>query len=69
MPARCKQRSCRLDCMRSGPINYSYPFGPVNYSAAPKKAPYGVGYWRPEYYVSSCKCWHIPNPTWNPPFK
>ncbi len=52
-----------------GTINYSYPFGPVNYSAAPKKAPYGLGYWRPEYYVSSCKCWHIPNPTWNPPFK
>ena len=52
-----------------GTVNYSYPYGPVNYTAAPKKAPYGVGYWRPEYYASSCKCWHIPNPTWNPPFK
>jgi hypothetical protein len=52
-----------------GTIQFSYPFGPVNYTAAPKKAPYGVGYWRAENYVSSCKCWHIPNPTWNPPFK
>jgi hypothetical protein len=52
-----------------GVINYSYPFGPVNYSAAPKNAPYGVGYWRAETYASSCKCWHVPNPTWNPPFK
>jgi hypothetical protein len=52
-----------------GSITYSYPFGPVNYGAAPKKAPYGNGYWRPENYVASCTCWHIPNPTWNPPFK
>ena len=52
-----------------GTIIYSYPFGPVNYTAAPKKAPYGAGYWRAESYVASCKCWHIPNPTWNPPFK
>jgi hypothetical protein len=52
-----------------GTITYSYPFGPVNYTAAPKKAPYGAGYWRAESYVASCKCWHIPNPTWNPPFK
>jgi hypothetical protein len=53
----------------TGTVEYSYPFGPVNYSAAPKNAPYGAGYWRPEYYVASCKCWHIPNTTWNPPFK
>ncbi len=52
-----------------GTVDYSYPYGPVTYSAAPKNAPYGVGYWRAEYYVSSCKCWNIPNPTWNPPFK
>ena len=52
-----------------GTVDYSYPFGPVNYAAAPKKAPFGVGYWRAEYFVSSCQCWHIPNPTWNPPFK
>jgi hypothetical protein len=53
----------------AGTVSYSYPFGPVNYTAAPKNAPYGVGYWRAENYVSSCKCWHIPNSTWNPPFK
>jgi hypothetical protein len=52
-----------------GTINYSYPYGPVDYSAAPKNAPYGAGYWRAETYAASCKCWHIPNPTWNPPFK
>jgi hypothetical protein len=52
-----------------GTVQYSYPYGPVNYTAAPKNAPYGAGYWRPETYVASCKCWHIPNPTWNPPFK
>jgi hypothetical protein len=53
----------------AGTVDYAYPAGPVNYTAAPKNAPYGAGYWRPEYYVASCKCWHIPNPTWNPPFK
>jgi hypothetical protein len=53
----------------AGTIDYSYPYGPVDYTAAPKNAAYGAGYWRPETYVSSCKCWHIPNPTWNPPFK
>ncbi len=52
-----------------GVINYSYPNGPVNYTAAPKGAPYGLSYWRPEYYLASCKCWHLANSKWNPPFK
>ena len=52
-----------------GSIDFSYPDGPVNYGAAPKGAPYGLGYWRPEHYLASCKCWQIPNPQWNQPFK
>ena len=52
-----------------GSMDFSYPDGPVNYASAPKGAPYGVGYWRPERYVASCKCWRIQNPTWHPPFK
>jgi hypothetical protein len=51
-----------------GSIVYSYPFAPVNYAAAPKGAPYGRSYWRVETFVSSCKCWHIPNPGFTPPF-
>jgi hypothetical protein len=52
-----------------GSVLYPYPGGPIDYTAAPKGSPYGVGYWRPEYYLESCKCWQIPNSTWHPPFK
>lgn len=52
-----------------GSVLYPYPGGPIDYSAAPKGSTYGVGYWRPEYYVESCQCWQVPNPTWHPPFK
>jgi hypothetical protein len=52
-----------------GSVLYPYPSGPIDYSAAPKGSAYGVGYWRPEYYVESCKCWQVPNSTWHPPFK
>jgi hypothetical protein len=52
-----------------GSLQYSYPYAPVNYAAAPKGAPYGVSYWRIATYVASCQCWHIPNPTWNAPQK
>ena len=49
MPARCKSAQLPVGLHAVGTVNYSYPYGPVNYTAAPKKAPYGVGYWRPEH--------------------
>jgi hypothetical protein len=52
-----------------GTLNFSYPSAPVNFSAAPKNAPYGNSLWRAETYLASCKCWHVTNPTWNQPFK
>ncbi len=52
-----------------GTVEYSYPGSPINYSAAPKDATYGVGSWRAETYAASCSCWNVPDPTWNPPFK
>jgi hypothetical protein len=52
-----------------GTVNFSYPSSPVNFTAAPKSASYGTSLWRAEIFSASCKCWHIPNPTWNPPFK
>jgi hypothetical protein len=51
-----------------GSVLYPYPFGPVDYSAAPKGSFHGVSYWRPEYYHSSCKCWQVPSATWHAPF-
>jgi hypothetical protein len=52
-----------------GTIEFSYPFGPVNFSAAPSGAVYGVSYWRAVYYHASCKCWQVPDPTFHEPFK
>jgi hypothetical protein len=52
-----------------GSLAFSYPYAPVDYASAPKGAVYGLSYWRAANYVASCQCWHIPNPTWNAPFK
>jgi hypothetical protein len=52
-----------------GTVNFSYPSAPVNFTAAPKDVPYGTSLWRAEIFVASCKCWHVPDPTFNPPFK
>jgi hypothetical protein len=52
-----------------GTVELSYPIAPTDYAAAPKDSPYGIAYWRAETYLASCKCWHVPNPKWNPPFK
>jgi hypothetical protein len=52
-----------------GSVMYPYPSGPIDYGAAPEGSTYGVGYWRPEYYVESCKCWQVPESAWHAPFK
>ena len=53
----------------AGTIDFSYPEAPIDFSAAPAGAAYGVGYWRADDYVGSCSCWQVPNPTFHPPFK
>lgn len=52
-----------------GILNYSYPAAPVDFTTAPEGAPYGTSYWRAETYLASCKCWHVTDSTWSPPFK
>jgi hypothetical protein len=51
-----------------GTIDFSYPFAPTDFSAAPPAAAYGVSYWRAVYYHASCSCWQVPDPTFNKPF-
>ncbi len=53
----------------AGTIDFSFPFAPINYGAAPASATYGVSYWRPIDFVGSCSCWQVPNPTFHQPFK
>ena len=52
-----------------GTVDLSYPGAPIDFSAAPAGSVYGVGYWRPVDYLSSCTCWQVPNSTFHPPFK
>jgi hypothetical protein len=52
-----------------GRFDASYAGGPIDFSAAPTGVAYGVSYWRAVDYHESCKCWLIPDPTFNPPFK
>jgi hypothetical protein len=51
-----------------GTVNFSYPLAPIDFSAAPHGSGYGVSYWRAVDYHASCKCWQVPNPTFNKPF-
>jgi hypothetical protein len=51
-----------------GTAQFSYPFAPTNFSAAPTDATYGISYWRAAVYHATCKCWQIPDPTFHPPF-
>lgn len=51
-----------------GTVQFSYPDAPIDFSAAPAGSAYGVSYWRPVYYHASCKCFQVPDPTFNKPF-
>jgi hypothetical protein len=57
------------DMRAMGTVDFSYPFAPTNFSAAPADSTYGVDFWRAAIYHASCKCWLIPNATFHPPFK
>jgi hypothetical protein len=48
-----------------GVLDFPYPFAPIDFSAAPSGSGYGTFEWRAIYYHASCKCWQIPNPTFN----
>ena len=50
-----------------GTVDFSYPFAPTDFAAAPTGATYGISYWRAAYYHGSCKCWQVPDPTFNAP--
>jgi hypothetical protein len=49
-----------------GTVQFSYPFAPTNFSTTPSGAGYGVAEWRAVFYHSSCKCWQVPDPAFNP---
>jgi hypothetical protein len=57
------------DMRAMGTVEFSYPFAPINFSAAPADATYGISFWRAVEYHASCKCWRVPDPTFKPPFK
>ena len=46
-----------------GSLAFPYPFAPIDFSAG--GSGYGASYWRALYYHSACKCWQVPNPTFN----
>ena len=52
-----------------GTIPGSYPGGPIDFSAAPADAGYGIGDWRAIYFHASCVCFQVPDPTWHAPLQ
>jgi hypothetical protein len=57
------------DAMKSvGTVDFSYPLAPIDFSAAPAGAAYGVSYWRAADYHASCDCWQVPDPAFHKPF-
>jgi hypothetical protein len=60
------QPSAQLTSMHNaGTVQFSYPFAPISFSTAPSGSGYGVAEWRAIFYHSSCKCWQVPDPTFN----
>ncbi|MGP0030343.1 MAG: hypothetical protein ACLPVF_07530 [Acidimicrobiales bacterium] len=57
------------DMKSMGTVEFSYPFAPTDFAAAPAGATYGVAFWRAAYYHESCKCWQVPVATFHAPFK
>ena len=57
------------DMRTMGTVDFSYPYAPTDFSAAPADSTYGVSDWRAAEYHASCNCWQIPDPTFHPPFK
>jgi hypothetical protein len=57
------------DMRAMGTVDFSYPFAPTDFGAAPADSTYGVDFWRAAIYHASCKCWQIPNAMFHPPFE
>lgn len=51
-----------------GAVQFSFPFAPIDFSAAPAGSAYGVSFWRAVYFHASCQCYQVPDPTFNKPF-
>ena len=61
------QRNALADGLHAtGSIDYSYPYGPNNFSGA--GVTYGGEFWRPIGFSESCSCWQVLNPTFSPSF-
>jgi hypothetical protein len=51
---------------RAGSVPFSFPYGPNNFSAP--SATWGGEFWRPVTYHTSCRCWQLDNPNFQPSF-
>ena len=50
----------------AGSVAFSYPGGPNSFAGPDDTT--GGQYWRPIQFSSSCTCWTVLNPTWQPSF-
>jgi len=51
---------------RAGSVPFSFPYGPDNFSAP--GTTWGGEFWRPVTYHTSCGCWQVDNPNFQPSF-
>jgi hypothetical protein len=51
---------------RAGSVPFAFPYGPNNFSAP--GTTFGGQLWRPVRYHTSCSCWQLDNPNFQPPF-
>jgi hypothetical protein len=51
---------------RVGSVPFAFPYGPDNFSAPGTTT--GGEFWRPLTYLSSCGCWRLASPNFQPSF-
>ena len=63
------QRSSLVEGMHAiGVMDYSFPWGPVDFSVFPAGTPYGLESWRVVRWSKSCTCWQVLDSTFHAPF-
>ncbi len=60
------QEALAAGLQRTGSIDFSFPQGPSNFTAA--GTTYGGEFWRQDQYTSACSCWQVVNPNWTPSY-
>lgn len=63
------QRSSLVAGMHSiGLMDSPFIYGPIDFSGVPAGKPWGREFWRVDRFVAACSCYHVDDPTFNPPF-